>query len=261
MGRYGFFIPYRYAGSTCPDSRHYSWLQDEFSRVSEGAFGEILRDIASLEQDLSPLSGPPPIPRWNQDWFPGLDAAAAYSLVRKKRPARILEIGSGHSTRFLMRAIRDGGLATRMTCIDPEPRADITGLDVDLVRKPVQSVSFETLPRLGPGDFLFVDSSHIAMPGGDVDWILNMLIPVLPAGVLVHFHDIFLPDVYPDSWAWRNYNEQIVVAALLAGKRFKPIFSSHFVRNHRPDLIEANGLGWLSLVAGAIESSLWLEAV
>ena len=30
---------------------------------------------------------PPPEPRWNQDWFPRLDAAAAYVLVRETRPA------------------------------------------------------------------------------------------------------------------------------------------------------------------------------
>lgn len=259
LRQYGFFLPYRYAGSTSPNSRHYNWVRDDFSGCREDGFIEILRDIKSFEKDLTPLTGPPPEPRWNQDWFPGLDAAAAYALVRTRRPARILEIGSGHSTRFMMRAIRDEGLVASMTCVDPEPRADLDRLDVDLLRTPVQHVSIGDLPRLETGDFLFVDSSHLAMPGGDLDWIVNVLLPRLPAGVCVHFHDIFLPDAYPESWAWRNYNEQIVVAALLTGKRFVPIFSSHYLRNHRPELIESNGLDWISLVPGAIESSLWLE--
>ncbi len=259
--RYGFFIPYRYARSTVSSVGHYAWIRDEFVRRCESEFIDILQDIKSFEGELASLTGPPPVPRWNQDWFPGLDAAVAYALVRTRRPGKILEIGSGHSTRFLMRAVRDEGLGTRMTCVDPAPRADIGGLGVDLLRNPVQTVPVESLPQLESGDFLFVDSSHIAMSGGDVDWILNVLIQGLPVGVYVHFHDIFLPDTYPESWAWRNYNEQIVVAALLAGKRLKPIFSSHFVRTHRPDLVESNGLGWISLVAGAIESSLWLETV
>src|SRR3546814_14308293 len=65
---------------------------------------------------------PPPLPRWRQDWFPGLDGAAAYALVRQTRPARIVEVGSGHSTRLLARAVIDGGLPTAILCIDPAPR-------------------------------------------------------------------------------------------------------------------------------------------
>ena len=259
LGRYGFFIPYRYAGSTVADEQHYAWILADFSRRGEESYVKILEDIKSFEDDIAPLAGPPPVPRWDQDWFPGLDAAAAYALVRTKRPGRILEIGSGHSTRFMMRAIQDAGLATKMTCVDPEPRADISALDVELLRKPAQHVPIDLLPRLESGDFLFVDSSHIAMPGGDIDWIVNVLLPGLPTGVFVHFHDVFLPDAYPESWSWRNYNEQIVVAALMAGNRFQPVFSTHFIRNHRPDLVESRGLGWISLVPGAIESSLWLE--
>ena len=48
-----------------------------------------------------------------------------------------------------------------------------------------------------PGDLLFVDSSHILMPGTDVELILTELLPRLPAGALVQIHDIFLPDAYP----------------------------------------------------------------
>ncbi len=258
LGRWGYFIPYRYAGRISAVNNHYQWLDAEFSRECDGLFSDVLKDIASFRADLEAISGGPPAPRWTQDWFPGLDAAAAYALVRAVKPTRILEIGSGHSTRFLMRAVRDGGLSTRMTCIDPAPRADVAGLDLDLRRMPIQSVGLETIPALESGDFLFVDSSHIAMPGSDVDWILNNLIPGLPKGVFVHFHDLFLPDPYPAHWEWRGYNEQIVVAALLIGRRMNPVFSSHFVRARRPDLLDAHGLTWIPLPDGAIESSLWM---
>ncbi len=37
-------------------------------------------------------------------------------------------------------------------------------------------------------------------------------------------------DDYPASWAWRGYNEQLGVAALLlGGERYRPLFASHYV--------------------------------
>jgi hypothetical protein len=258
-GRYGYFIPYRYAGSVPQISHHYQWILDAFSHRAIERFEQILRDISNYRGELESIGGEPPAPRWNQNWFPGLDAAATYALIRETRPRRILEIGSGHSTRFMMRAVRDGGLTTEITCVDPAPRANLEGLDLDLRLSAVQNIDPVSLPRLESGDILFVDSSHIAMPGSDVDWILNRLITGLPKGVLVHFHDIFLPDPYPESWEWRGYNEQIVVAALMAGGRAIPVFSSQFVRHHRSDLIDSLDLNWIRRVGGAIESSLWLE--
>jgi len=64
-------------------------------------------------------------PRFNQDWFPGLDGAMAYTLVRYFKPAKIVEVGSGHSTRFLAQAINDGGLRTQLYSVAPQPRADV----------------------------------------------------------------------------------------------------------------------------------------
>jgi len=76
--------------------------------AGEPAFAAHLAAIESLAAALQAIGGaPPPAPRWNQDWFPRLDAAAAYAMVRRHRPARIVEVGSGHSTRFLARAVVD----------------------------------------------------------------------------------------------------------------------------------------------------------
>jgi hypothetical protein len=259
LGRRGYFIPYRYASDIDPGNEHYPSILTLFSELCDDRFVGVLGDIGRYREDLERLAGDPPSPRWNQDWFPGLDAAATYALVREIKPNRVIEIGSGHSTRFLMRAKQDGGLAMDVTCVDPAPRADLRGLGLDLRREPIQRLDPGSLPRLRAGDILFVDSSHIAMPGSDVDFVLNRLIPELPEGVLVHFHDIFLPDPYPRHWRWRGYNEQIVIAALMAGGRAAPVFSSHFVRNYRPDLVDSLDLGWIPRLEGAIESSLWLE--
>ena len=72
----------------------------------------------------------PPDPRWQQSWFPRLDGMMAYVLTREFRPERIIEIGSGHSTRFYYRAILDGELDTIFHAIDPVPRADIAALPI-----------------------------------------------------------------------------------------------------------------------------------
>jgi hypothetical protein len=196
---------------------------------------------------------PPPAPRWNQDWFPRLDAAAAYAMVRELRPRRIVEVGSGHSTRFMARAVADGGLDTRITAIDPRPRAVIEGLKVDWVRNPVQSMN--SFPVLEANDILFIDSSHQMKPGSDVDFLVNRVIPALPKGTRVHFHDIFLPDDYPADWAWRRYSEQQEVASLVEKKLLSVEFSSHATIKQEP--LEGV-LARLPLMPGALESSLWL---
>jgi hypothetical protein len=211
-----------------------------------------LRWIESYSAELEAIgSAPPPAPRWNQDWFPRLDAAAAYAVVRSARPRRIVEVGSGHSTRFLARAVADGGLGTRITAIDPQPRASLGGLDIDLIAMPVQRVA--AFPELGAGDILFIDSSHQLKPGSDVEFLLEKVLPGLQPGTRVHFHDIFLPDDYPPQWAWRRYNEQAAVASLIERGAFRLDFSSHQTAKRLTGV-----LARLPLVSGAIESSLWL---
>jgi hypothetical protein len=216
----------------------------------------VLGLIEDLSESLLAIgSAPPPAPRWNQDWFPRLDAAAAYAMVRTHKPRRIVEVGSGHSTRFLARAVADGRLDTHIIAIDPEPRASIEKLPVEWLRVPVQRVP--AFPPLGEGDILFIDSSHQVKPGSDVEFLLKAVLPLLPAGVRVHFHDIFLPDDYPSGWEWRRYNEQAAVAALIESNVFKVDFASHAAVTRDPDCIRGV-LARLPLVPGAIESSLWL---
>jgi predicted O-methyltransferase YrrM len=194
----------------------------------------------------------PPAPRWDQDWFPRLDAAAAYAMVRTCRPRRIVEVGSGHSTRFMARAVADGALLTRFTAIDPEPRASIAGLEIEFLRIPVQETENELFSQLKKDDILFIDSSHQLKPGSDVEYLLDKVLPQLPAGVRVHFHDIFLPDDYPAQWAWRRYNEQDSLKKIL--HQYAIEFSSH-----RAVKSLSGVLTRLPLVPGALESSLWLR--
>lgn len=256
----GYFIPMRTAPAALKAApRPFAALRPRFesARPTLEAF---LGDIDSHASALALLNGPPPEPRFDQIWCPRLDAAALYTLVRRVGPARIVEVGSGHSTRFLWRAVRDAGLATRLTAIDPEPRADLGGLDITLMRTVLQEADLSPLLALAPGDILFVDSSHVMMPGTDVDIILNQVLPALPAGVLVGFHDIFLPGPYPDAWPFSAYNEQNALAPLLQG-RAELVWSSAFVREAMGDKVDASWIGRQPLKDGARESLLLLRLV
>ncbi|MCW5749350.1 MAG: class I SAM-dependent methyltransferase, partial [Alphaproteobacteria bacterium] len=229
------------------------------------AFMAVLDRIDALRAPLlaiaekAPAAGGPR-PRFDQAWFATLDACAAYVLVRDLAPRRIVEVGSGHSTRFLARALADGAIDGRIVAIDPAPRADIDALPrIELRRCAVHRVEGAVFASLAPGDVLFIDSSHILMPGSDVDLLFNRVLPALPSGVVVHIHDVLLPDDYPAAWAWRNYNEQLGVLPLLTGGAYVPLFSSHFTRTRLADRVMASVVAALPAHPAAFPTSLWLR--
>jgi predicted O-methyltransferase YrrM len=263
----GFFIPYRLAdtavaaGGYAEMERLLAARADKFAQVLDG-LGQFARAFDAIDKDVDAGAARQAAatrpPRWNQGWFPRMDAAVAYALTRWLAPPRIVEIGAGHSTRFLARAVTDGKLATRITTIDPEPRAALYGLDFEFVRAPVQQAGRKFFEALAPGDVLFVDSSHVLMPGTDVDVVLNRIWPALAPGVVVHFHDIFLPDPYPAEWGWRGYNEQNAVGALIASGA-EILWSSRYAATRMKDAVAGSLLARLPLFPGAVETSLWLR--
>lgn len=254
----GFFIPYRHAHQVAGPSGYPALdpiFADARPRFEQG--------LDAIARHLPVLRGlgaeKPPAPRWSQSWFPWLDAAFAYAFVRAARPSRIVEIGSGHSTRFMARAIEDGGLPTRLDCIDPAPRAALDGLAVRWTRARLEESAYP-FGELAAGDVVFVDSSHILMPGTDLDFLFADVLPRLAPGVILHFHDVFLPRAYPSEWAWRGYNEQNAVAALLASRAYTPLWSSAYVETRMADAVAARGLDSLPRPEDAPVSSLWLAS-
>jgi predicted O-methyltransferase YrrM len=258
----GFFTPYRYAAQVTPPGL-YPAIEAAF-RDAEPAFTQVLDDIDTHGERLSGFNGPPPEPRWGQSWFPRLDGAAAYALVRRHKPKQIVEVGSGHSTRMLARAaldvVPDAGGSTQITCIDPAPRAALKGLGIDWRERVLGDADLALFEALRPGDIAFFDSSHILWPGTDVDMMLNRILPLLAPGVLVHIHDILLPDPYPATWEWRGYTEQNGLAGWLLGGAYQPVFSSHYALT-RMNAATRPGITGLPLPEGAFETSLWLRRV
>jgi hypothetical protein len=249
----GWFIPHRYAPLLPPPGEQPPYPAVERLFEAAGAtFGGVLDAVDANAAALEGLKS-----LFEQSWFPTLDAAVAYALVRQRKPRHIIEVGSGHSTRILSRAL--GGLG-EIVAIDPAPRADIIDLPgVRVVSSTLQATPLDLFEGLKAGDALFIDSSHILMPGSDVDILLNRVLPNAPAGLLVHIHDIFLPFDYPTIWGWRAYNEQQGVVPMLTTGAYKPLFASAWAESRLVDRLARSVVSRLPRPSDAFPASLWLE--
>ncbi len=223
-------------------------------------------------------------PRWLVDWdypetldeerspgkfyirngqFSWLDARCLFVLLRQYRPRRMIEVGSGYSSllsadvnrRFL-------GGAMHLTCIDPYPRRflrrPIDGLTRVLDVR-AERVSLSLFEALEPGDILFIDSSHVAKTGSDVNFLFFEVLPRLRPRVVVHVHDVHLPFEYPKNWVLaenRSWNEQYLVRALLMySTGFRVLFGCRYAFHRFPDLVAAA----LARPGGYGGGSLWIE--
>ena len=93
-----------------------------------------------------------------------------------------------------------------------------------LIERPAQQIPLEFFDRLGDGDILFLDSSHVVSVGSDVLYEYLEILPRLHPGVVVHVHDVFLPADYPRQFVMHNlcfWAEQYLLQAFLA---FNPAF-------------------------------------
>ena len=167
---------------------------------------------------------------YDNSYFGPGDADFYYSIIRKNKPGRIIEIGSGYSTRLACAAARaneaeNPGQGARITCIEPFSNdAMLSALDIDLIRAPVEEVDLDLFAKLEPNDILFIDSSHMMRPEGDVLYEIQQILPRVAPGVWVHVHDIFTPRDYPPHWLIDRmsfWNEQYLLEAFLA---FNPDF-------------------------------------
>ncbi|GJE09656.1 MULTISPECIES: class I SAM-dependent methyltransferase [Methylobacterium] len=182
---------------------------------------ESFLDVLEAQADLlhavphAASADDPCMPHWNNTWFTALDAAALMAMLAWKRPAHYLEIGSGTSTCFTRYTVEALKLPTRLTSIDPMPRLHIDRICDAIVRKPLEACDLKVFDELRAGDILFFDGSHRVFTNSDVAVFFFEVLPRLRPGVMVHIHDIFIPDDYPVAWNHRLYNEQYLLAAML----------------------------------------------
>jgi len=135
-----------------------------------------------------------------------------YSLIKKYKPSKILEVGSGTSTLVMSKAIKENNLATKLISIDPQPRRHIDNLVDQSIRMPLEQTDTSVFAELDAGDILFIDNSHRAFPNSDVTVFFMEVLPLIKPGVLIHVHDIYIPFDYPQFMCDRFYNEQYLLA-------------------------------------------------
>jgi hypothetical protein len=176
------------------------------------------------------------------------DAEYWYNLIRFKKPKRIIEVGSGFSTKMARRALaanerEDPQYACEHILIEPYEHEWLENLGTTVIREKVENAGMWMFESLDADDILFIDSSHIIRPRGDVLFEYLEILPTLKVGVIVHVHDIFSPRDYPAEWVVdevRFWNEQYLLEAFLTlNNDWKVIGALNFLRHHHYQELKA----------------------
>lgn len=256
--RHGLHVVRATYDSPVPDTR---LLLDGRWRARSDMIGVDLRDMAQLAllQELAawqneyasfPLvpNESAPVPHLLNGGFGPVDAELLYALIRQGRPRRVIEIGAGFSTRFIAAALRrnaqDGAIAEFVT-IDPSGAQDlqrIPGVTRHIADR-VEGLPLSTFAQLSAGDMLFIDSPHVVTVGGAVAYLMLEVVPRVVPGVLVHVHDVFLPEAYPTTWVTQDlrfYTEQYLLQAFLAfNASFEVLLMGNYLHTTHPDALAA----------------------
>lgn len=202
--------------------------RETYRGLIEKALGykEKIWEIKELKDEKDPKK-----PGWNNDFLPGLDIVAIYTLLSEIKPKKYVEIGSGNSTKVAFKAKNEQNLDTEIISIDPMPRAEIDDLADTVIRKPFENIDLKMLEELEAGDILFVDNSHRILPNSDSMVFYMEILPRLKKGVIVHVHDIYIPYDYPQFMCDRFYSEQYGLCFYLLAnpKKFETIFPCYFI--------------------------------
>jgi hypothetical protein len=169
------------------------------------------------------------------------DAEYLYNVVRHFKPKTLVEIGSGNSTRMAIQAMRenqreDSAYRCRHVCVEPYLAPWLEEAPVEVIRRRVECVDRGLFSELGKNDVLFIDSSHVIRPQGDVVVEYLEILPTLASGVLVHIHDIFSPFDYLDEWIRKDarlWNEQYLLEAFLSHNRDFRVLGALNLLKHR----------------------------
>ena len=171
------------------------------------------------------------------------DAEVYYQLIRQLKPKNILEVGSGYSTLIALEAIKKNEdkdkVKTNITCIEPYENKWLDNLNIEVLRKKIEDIDESYYSDLKNNDILFLDSSHIIRPQGDVLKIFLEILPKLNKGVIVHVHDIFTPKNYPTRWLIQEnkfWNEQYLVEALMMNEnKYEIYLMLNYLKNNAYD--------------------------
>jgi len=170
------------------------------------------------------------------------DSEYLYNMIRHFKPKKLIEIGSGHSTLMAREAMQrnkvdDNSYTCDHICIEPFENAWLEKTGIQIVRKLVEETDLSLYQGLEAGDILFIDSTHMVRPQGDVLFEYLEILPLIKPGVVIHIHDIFTPKDYLNEWIedeCRFWNEQYILEAFLSNnKDFRIIGATNYLmHNH-----------------------------
>ena len=173
---------------------------------------------------------------WENRFFEWSDALAYYAILRRFRPQRVLEVGSGFSTLVAAAALAKNG-SGELICVEPSPRPFLSRAQgvKELIRKEVQELPLAFFQeQLRDGDVLFIDSSHTVKTGSDCVYLYLKVLPYLKARLFIHSHDIFLPDALPRDWQTQKHfyftEQYLLLALLLESPRFEVLYGTQYHR-------------------------------
>jgi predicted O-methyltransferase YrrM len=204
----------------------------------------------------------------NPSLRPG-DAEYLYSMVRQIMPSRIIEIGSGYSTLLVQKAISDIRILKQdytieHICIEPYEMPWLEKTGVRVIRELVEDLKPDFFKSLGENDILFIDSSHMVRPQGDVLFEFLEILPVLQKGVIIHVHDIYSPRDYPkellvdDVMFW---NEQYILESFLTcNPSFEIIGALNYLKIHYAQAVYAK-LPVLGKRTDEVPGSFWIRKI
>jgi predicted O-methyltransferase YrrM len=231
-----------------------------------GRYHEEFMELLPYEEALALGFGP---------GYTRLDALVLYAMLRARKPARYVEVGSGLSTYYASLAGQKNaseGSPMQITCVEPYPFEALKTIPgITVLQQEVQDVGLELFMELGEDDVLFIDSSHIVRLDGDVPFLFLEVLPALRAGPLIHIHDIPFPYhcpypaeywIYGKTWpVW--WNESMLLHALLCGnKQFAVTLSTPLIRHHDEAFLKELIPGYQTIGEEPNTfSSIWLKRV
>ena len=203
-------------------------------------------------------------------------AAALHSMIRRSRPSRVIEIGSGNSSKVIARALNmnecNGVSSADYLIIDPYPttltRERLAGVS-RVIPERVELLNPSIFDELCENDVLFVDSGHTVRIGGDVNFLFLDVLPRLAPGVVVHIHDVNLPFEYEREYAAgqpgtfrRLWTESYLLQAFLACNRdFEILLAMRYLMVEHADEFGRAFPLYTPARQKSLSSSFWMKRV
>jgi len=197
--------------------------------------------------------------------YPITDALVLFGMLRDLKPKRIIEIGSGFTSALMMDVNKKYfNNKIKITFIEPYPELLISRMNDEdkqrytIIKKKVQDVPEKEFFDLKENDILFIDSTHVSKFNSDVNYELFNILPIIKAGVYIHFHDVFDGFEYPlewlrNGWAW---NEDYLLRAYLTNNpNYEVVLMNDYLVNRYKQLLGKS----FERVPNNCGGSLWIK--